>query len=216
MAQRPAGLLITPTLGEDPKLVREARRRTPIVAIDELPTGMSLDTVTFDNLHGAQNGVATAVALGCRSIITISAGTQLSTMAPRAQGAARALAASGLPVTPTHDLRGPDTRISAKSLAVALLAADPSPDAIFCTNNVVALGVAEAVVEARANVAIISFDDFALSSAMPVPVIVIDHDTRELGRTAAALLFARLDAPARPLEHLTVPTTIRLTGGVSR
>ena len=37
--------------------------------------------------------------------------------------------------------------------------------------------------------AIVSFDDFELAEMMPVPVTVVDHDARELGREAARLLF---------------------------
>ena len=53
--------------------------------------------------------------------------------------------------------------------------------------------------------AIVSFDNFELSELMPVPVTVIDHDARQLGREAAGLLFARLSAagssaPSRTLE----------------
>jgi LacI family transcriptional regulator len=39
---------------------------------------------------------------------------------------------------------------------------------------------------------IVSFDNFELAEMMPVPVTVVDHDARELGRQAARMLFERL------------------------
>ena len=96
MSQRPVGLIITPTTGTDRQLISEADRRTPIVAVDELPTGIDIDTVTFDNSRGSRSGVATAVKLGRRNFVTISAGPQLTTMGPRVAGAAEAPSAAGL------------------------------------------------------------------------------------------------------------------------
>ena len=51
-----------------------------------------------------------------------------------------------------------------------------------------------------------SFDDFELAELMPVPVTVVDHDPRQLGREAARLLLSRLGSgvghqgPARMVE----------------
>ena len=45
--------------------------------------------------------------------------------------------------------------------------------------------------------ALVSFDDFELAELMPVPVTVVDHDPRQLGREAARLLLSRLGSGAR-------------------
>ena len=45
--------------------------------------------------------------------------------------------------------------------------------------------------------ALVSFDDFELAELMPVPVTVVDHDPRELGREAARLLLSRLGSGDR-------------------
>jgi LacI family transcriptional regulator len=39
---------------------------------------------------------------------------------------------------------------------------------------------------------VVGFDNFELSDMMPIPLTVIDHDARELGRQAGALLLSRL------------------------
>jgi LacI family transcriptional regulator len=56
---------------------------------------------------------------------------------------------------------------------------------------------------------VVSFDDFELSELMPVPVTVIDHDARLLGREAATLLFARLEGTAEAgATTVELPVTI--------
>ena len=54
-----------------------------------------------------------------------------------------------------------------------------------------------------------SFDDFELSGLMPVPVTVLDHDARQLGRETAQLLFERLAADA-PTAARTLELPVRL------
>jgi LacI family transcriptional regulator len=47
---------------------------------------------------------------------------------------------------------------------------------------------------------------------MPVPVTVVDHDARELGREAARILFARLngdDVSSSP-RTVEMPTPVRV------
>ena len=47
---------------------------------------------------------------------------------------------------------------------------------------------------------------------MPVPVTVVDHDARELGREAARILFARLtgDDDSEHGRQVEMPTPVRV------
>jgi LacI family transcriptional regulator len=54
-------------------------------------------------------------------------------------------------------------------------------------------------------VALVGFDDFALADLLDPAVTVVAHDPAEIGRTAAELLFHRLDGDASPSQHLICP-----------
>jgi LacI family transcriptional regulator len=52
----------------------------------------------------------------------------------------------------------------------------------------------------------VGFDDVLLADLLDPPVSVIAQDPAAIGRTAAELLFARLDGDRRPPQHPVVPT----------
>lgn len=58
--------------------------------------------------------------------------------------------------------------------------------------------------------AIVSFDDFELAELMPVPVTIVDHDARQLGRVSASLLFARMtpDGVKAATREIEMPTRL--------
>jgi LacI family transcriptional regulator len=57
-------------------------------------------------------------------------------------------------------------------------------------------------------VALVGFDDFLLADLLEPAVTVIAQDPATLGRTAAELLFQRLDGDASPSRHVVVPTRL--------
>jgi LacI family transcriptional regulator len=88
---------------------------------------------------------------------------------------------------------------------------------VFCANNRNTIGALEEIgrrlragVDAAGFPAIVSFDDFELSGLMPVPVTVLDHDARQLGRETAQLLFERLAADATDIAPRTIELPVRL------
>jgi LacI family transcriptional regulator len=93
---------------------------------------------------------------------------------------------------------------SASEATARLLDLDHPPTAIFSANN---RNSVDALREIGRRLrggalpedmpAIVSFDDFELAELMPVPVTVVDHDPRRLGREAAGLLLSRLGNGAR-------------------
>jgi LacI family transcriptional regulator len=61
-------------------------------------------------------------------------------------------------------------------------------------------------------VALMGFDDFPLADLLDPGVSVVAQDPTAIGRTAAELLFARLDGDRRPPQHVVVPTRLIARG----
>ena len=101
-----------------------------------------------------------------------------------------------------------------------LLAIDPPPDAVFCYNDLTAVGAAAAVLAAGLrvpeDVAIIGCGNFRYAKYLKVPLSSIDHGTAELGRVAGELALQISANPgAAPQSVLLEPTLVvrRSTGG---
>lgn len=207
-AQRPRGLIITPTAPASPLMKAEMALGCPIVAVDEPLTGAETDSVSLDNYAGSRLAVDAALELGRSRFAILSDSDHLATMAPRIQGAQDALEAHNLRVPTNKVIRNVHTQSDARQATMELLGLEEHPDVIFCANNVAAIGAASEIHSSGHDVAIVAFDAFPLSHTLPQPVFVIEHDDREMGRLAARLLFERIASPDGPIQHLIIPTTL--------
>jgi LacI family transcriptional regulator len=85
-----------------------------------------------------------------------------------------------------------------RQATAALLRSAPDVDAIFCGNDQIARGAADAVREAGRNVpddvALVGFDNWdVMAEACRPPLTTVDMNLRDLGRTAAERLLAAIE-----------------------
>jgi LacI family transcriptional regulator len=87
--------------------------------------------------------------------------------------------------------------------------ADP-PTALFTAQNLITTATLHTLraLELHRSVALIGFDDFELSDLLEPPVTVVAQNANALGRTAAELLFARIDGDTSPSKRVVVPTAL--------
>lgn len=209
-AQRPRGVILTPTPKPSQLIAAEIALGCPVVAIDEPLPELVVDSVVLDNYAASYKGVSTALDLGRRRFAMITDDDSLATMEPRARGAVDALAERNLSIDSNLEIRDVHTDEQARAAAARLLTVDEPPDVIFCANNVAAIGAASEIHSRGLDVALVAFDAFPLSQTLPQPVIVLEHDDREMGRAAARLLFDRLADPHRPAQTVSMRTHLRV------
>ncbi len=88
-----------------------------------------------------------------------------------------------------------------------MLAAGLLPEAVFCTNDLLAIGVQRAFRQAGVvvpqDVAVVGYDDIDRAGDVPIPLTSIRQPMYKLGHKAAELLIAELTAGAEH-EHQRV------------
>ena len=94
-------------------------------------------------------------------------------------------------------LRDPET--AARAVDELLALPDP-PTALFTSQNLLTIGGMQALRSAglERRVALIGFDDVPLADILDPAISVVAQDPQAIGRTAAELLFRRLDGDASP------------------
>ncbi|HZM83007.1 MAG TPA: LacI family DNA-binding transcriptional regulator [Candidatus Limnocylindrales bacterium] len=184
-SRRVDGLLVVPAGYDHSFLKPEVERGIPVVFLDRPGGGIEADTVLLDNRGGAETAMKQLVAQGHRRVAVLLDSTEVFTMRERLSGA---LAAFPTSVVREH-VHDPAT--AADATADLLDAPDP-PTAFFGLNNRITVGIVQELCRRGSRAAVMGFDDFELSHLMPIPLTVIAYDTRELARTAAELLFARI------------------------
>ena len=177
-----------------------------MVFADRRPGFLDADTVTSDDLGGARAAVAHLVGSATAGSPT-SAPLTIVTARDRLQGYTEAMQQLGATPHPAHVRPGLVTMEEAEQAVTEMLQAPEPPTAILSGQNYFTIGAIKALraLGLQHEVALVGFDDFALADLLDPPVTVVSHDPAELGRTAAELLFRRLDGDASPSQHIVCP-----------
>lgn len=207
--RRVDGLLIVPSGGDYAALERERASGVPIVFLDREPRGIESDTVVVDNEGGAEQAIERLVSHGHERIALIIGDDGIDTMRRRMVGAQRAMKRAGILLSQAPTLVGVGDRSQASASVGQLLDSASPPTAIFCASSEITIGAIDEVYRRRIDLAIVGFEGLRLAELMPVPLTLVETDPYELGRTAAELLYRRLDHPDRPVERIVLPVRMK-------
>jgi DNA-binding LacI/PurR family transcriptional regulator len=177
------------------------RDATPMVLLGERVPEGTMDHVGIDNVAAAEVAVAHLVSLGRRRIAAIGEQRHRrgETARLRLRGYKAGLRAARLPIEPELIQPSPGYhRADGAAAMAALLDLPEPPDAVFCFNDLLAMGalrtLTEHGVKVPEDVAVVGFDDIEESSYSNPSLTTIRPDKEGIARTAIALLAARLDA----------------------
>lgn len=204
------GLLLVPAHGDNVHLETEQQAGLPIVAFDRPAEGVQADTVLVQNRTGAREATEHLIWHGHERIAFIGDVRHYYTARKRLEGYKEALEAANL--EPIHSLDVHSIELGEQVTKGFLEASDP-PTALFAANILTALGALRATehlgLRVPEDLAMIGFDDFELSHVLRPRFTLVHQPTAELGRSAAEMLFDRLDGEGRP-EHqrLVLPTEL--------
>jgi DNA-binding LacI/PurR family transcriptional regulator len=188
VASSRVGALHTPLLSE---------LRIPIVLLNNQHPSAFVHSVCFDNEGGAYQATRYLVELGHKRIAYLGDQFGLHSDEERYAGYRKAMADTGLAIDDRLVVRADGKPEGARAAVRQLLTpVAPMPTAVFCYNDMSALGVLfEAVrlgIRVPQDLSVTGFDDIFFSSYVQPPLTTVRQPMRELGRRAMQLLFALL------------------------
>jgi LacI family transcriptional regulator len=209
--RRVDGLIIVPTAEDHAYLQRDIDAGTALVFVDRPPASIDADSVLSDNRGGAERAVSHLIAHGHHRIAFIGSPPIRYTAIERLAGYRSALSRAGVA---EELVRHPEVAGEAYDIALEMLAAPSPPTALFTSQNLITLEVLRALHRRKRQyeVALVGFDDIELAASIEPAISVIEQDARGIGRTAAELLFSRLDGYSGPARRVEVPTTLIARG----
>jgi LacI family transcriptional regulator len=200
--QRVHGVLISPFGDIADRLQRLRARGIPAVLVDRTTSDESFSSVSVDDVSGGRTAVEHLLATGRRRIAFVGGPFGIRQVQDRLEGARQAIAGAtdaALEILETAAL----SVLEGRAAGAALVARDPAdrPDAVFAANDLIAMGVLQALmmqgagVRVPTDIALIGYDDIDFASAAVVPLSSIRQPSQLIGRTAVDILLAEASEP---------------------
>ncbi|HVG39941.1 MAG TPA: LacI family DNA-binding transcriptional regulator [Pyrinomonadaceae bacterium] len=209
-----AGLIFVTGNGQSEGFRRLQAARIPLVAIDRVPAGLSVDQVVVANAEGAREATEQFLRKGHRRIGFIGGPPHLNTASERQSGYEQALKTAGVRLTRELIVHGNFRQEGGYQAMRQLLALSQPPTAVFVSNNLMALGALRAIHERNllipTEMGVISFDDMPWATSIQPPLTAVAQPTYELGSSAAELLLARMREPDRPIRRIVLQTQLMI------
>lgn len=207
-------VLTTTTTGSGlPEALR--RKQLPFVFLNRIDGRDGADAAVVDNERGGRIAAEELLALGHRKVALLGGSPDTSTGRDREQGFVTGLADAGVALPATRIRRGPYDFDTGHAGLAELLAADSGITAVFCGNDVVAIGAYNAALRAGIRIpedlTLVGFDDLPMASWEAFALTTIRYDLQSMARAAARLLVDRLagDAPESAQRAAFAPELVR-------
>ena len=193
-----------------------SRRGMPSVLVNRLVKGSTVDECTADDAHGAGLVADLFVGLGHRRIAAIFGPQTTSTGRAGAEGFRSRLQVKNVDLPESMVRTGPFTTEHGAHALATLLNCSERPTAIFCANDVVAMGALNTAVthglRVPEDLSIVGFDDIPMASWARLNLTTVHAGIDELARTAADMILARIKHPESPQRSHVEPVRLVLRG----
>jgi LacI family transcriptional regulator len=202
--QRVLGILVTPVDGGGQRLSEVRERGVPVVLVDRAAADPGC-SVAVDDVLGGRLAAEHLLGRGHERLAFVGGPLAIDQVRDRHTGVLAALSAAGrgegsLVVVETAALAIDEGRAAGARLAA--LPAARRPTAVFCANDLLALGLLQEMTRRRVGVpedlAIVGYDDIEFAAAAAVPLSSVRQPRQQLGRAAMELL---MDEVRDPVGH---------------
>jgi LacI family transcriptional regulator len=188
------------------------RRSFPFVLIDHQGTGQACPAVGATNWQGAYHATEYLLKLGHSRIGFITGSMDLGCAGDRLEGYRSALRTHHTPEAPELIYEGTFFQPDGFAGASALLDLPNPPTAIFASNDVMAMGVMDAVrdrgLRIPDDVSIVGFDDIPQAAMVRPALTTVSQPLEKMGRVATQMLQDLLRDSDKDDGRIELPTEL--------
>jgi LacI family transcriptional regulator len=189
--QQVRGVLITPADMKSDRLEVMRERGIAVTLLDREIKGRKQCSVSVDDVHGGQIAIEYLAGLGHKNIAWVCGPESIPQVADRGAGVTKAAKVAGAKI---ETVRVPLMNAAkGEEAAKKILDLDVMPSAIFCANDLLALGVMRALLANKVRipeqVSVLGYDNIEFAPSAAVPLSSIAQPSYQMGVTAADLLL---------------------------
>ena len=162
------------------------------------------DIIQDNSFYGATIATQYLIEKNYKDIACITGPLNNTQAQSRLQGYRKAMHEANLIIHNGYEVQG-DFRFASGIVAMQyLLSLTKPPQAVFCSNDAMAIGVYQALyqngLEAGKDIAIVGYDNIEIAQYMTPPLTTIHQPKKELGQLAVEMLINRFHNPKEPLH----------------
>ncbi|CAN1528916.1 PurR Transcriptional regulators [Candidatus Nanopelagicaceae bacterium] len=189
--QQVRGVLITPADMKSDRLEVMRERGIAVTLLDREIKGRKQCSVSVDDVHGGQIAIEYLAGLGHKNIAWVCGPESIPQVADRGAGVTKAAKVAGAKI---ETIRVPLMNAAkGEEAAKKILELGVMPTAIFCANDLLALGVMRALLASKVRipeqVSVLGYDNIEFAPSAAVPLSSIAQPSYQMGVTAADLLL---------------------------
>ncbi len=211
LAKQVDGLILTSAHRKN-DLIENLEKDIPVVLVNRELFPGKFDFVGIDNLNSAKTMVRHLLKLGHKRIAFIKGEPASSASADRYKGYILALKEAGIIYSKNLVKTGYLKYEGGYQAIQSLLASSSPPTAIFCANDMMALGALDACkdkgIKVPQDVAIVGFDDIWLASLKGIELTTIRQPRYLMGVNAVDLLIERITGKRDKIKRLILPSEL--------
>ncbi|HEX8061080.1 MAG TPA: LacI family DNA-binding transcriptional regulator [Cyclobacteriaceae bacterium] len=188
----------------------------PIVLYDRFYSNPNMSKVIVDDYVGAKEAVLHLIEQGCKRIAHLEGAPNLIISKDRLRGYQDALSDSNLEIRENYTIVCPNNSFEeGQRAAQKLLALPHPPDAIFASNDPMAMGAILAIKEKGLSipddVAVVGFSNYFFAQITDPSLTSVDQPGFEMGQEAARLLIRQIEAKDKDQDDLPPETKVLKT-----
>ena len=194
--KRVDGMVFTESPDNKKNIALLASLGIPVVLLDRRVEGMHASAVVTENRLGAFMATEHLVQLGKKHIAFLNGSLKLSSGAERASGYQDALAKYNVQYDHHLVVNGAFTYDSGYEAAESLVLSGRKFDAIFASNDMIAIGAIECLgkynIRVPQDVGVVGFDDIRMAAWYKPALTTIRQPVYEMGRCAVSILVEQI------------------------
>ncbi|WP_442954629.1 ribose operon transcriptional repressor RbsR [Pantoea sp. LMR881] len=188
----------------------------PTVMMDWAPFEERGDIIQDNALLGGELATQHLIDSGYTRIACIAGPLDKTPARMRLEGYQNAMAKNGLPILPGYVVNGDFEFRGGYNAMIELLALDTPPQAVFTSNDAMAVGVYHALFQEGLtiphDVAVMGYDDIELARYLSPPLTTVHQPKDELGELAIDTLIHRLSDPDASPQTLVLTPELVIRG----
>ncbi|ROU15917.1 LacI family DNA-binding transcriptional regulator [Kluyvera ascorbata] len=188
------------------------RRNIPTIMAVRPLNDPEFDFVGTDNFLGTHMATVHLLSMGHRNIAFIGGSANSGSRAQRIGGFTSTLLEQGISPNPEWIVATQASQIDGAKVAESLLMRFPQITAAVCYQDIVALGVMQALRkmgrEPGRDFSLVGFDDITEASLVQPALTTVSVSAKDIGRKAGELLYSRIQGNDEPPQRIILPPAL--------